>query len=104
LFFNVCTSWGKVALFYTSVCQKSLGIFDGFGWKFSLILFNGGTNRAVKRSWFTVTEIFLLFEFGIDERIVTVLADEDFIGHKDIIANKKAKTNLGRNILVGKEN
>lgn len=53
----------------------------GLGWMLGFGSFDGGTNRIVNRLRSPFLEVPRMFKFGIDERFVAVLTDEDFIGH-----------------------
>ena len=44
-----------------------------------------GADGAIDSLGFTVSPVQALFVFGVDERIVAVLADFDLVGHKDIL-------------------
>ena len=53
----------------------------GFGWMLGFGSFDGGANWIINRLRFVFLEIPRVLKFGIDERFVTVLADENFVGH-----------------------
>jgi len=39
------------------------------------------TDGAVKRSWHVFFDVFELFVLGVDEGVLAVLADKNFVGH-----------------------
>ena len=52
-----------------------LGRVGGFGG------FDGGADRAVDRRLFAGFDMEILFVFGVNKRIVAILASEDFVRH-----------------------
>jgi len=73
--------------FYNKNLEKSAmnWLFYWFGWSLGCASLDGGTDRAVNGSWFAFFGIFDLFVFGVHKRVLTVLADKDFVGHGDIL-------------------
>lgn len=65
---------------------------------FGLTLFDGGTDGAVGRLFFTVFGVFDLFVLRVNKRIVAVLAREDFVGHIGILYSKGQDLCLGREV------
>jgi len=56
-----------------------------FGRPFSLLGLNALADGTVKRSGFVVFGMVVLFVLGVDERVLAVLADKDFVGHKNVL-------------------